>query len=73
MITSYTQTCGFCGCVCSVEVTLAFSQPQALEYHCPECDKPSLVRTNQAPRVTLLEQRTDGRQARYPMPAEQAC
>ncbi|MDH5233199.1 MAG: hypothetical protein OEY38_24365 [Gammaproteobacteria bacterium] len=65
MSSYFEQTCGFCGCVCSVEVSFARSYNDTREYQCPECLKPSIVRTSESPTVKVLTARTDGREVAY--------
>ncbi len=59
----FRQTCGFCGCVFRVEVERARSHKDVQEYRCPEChDHVCLAKTSTPPRVTLISNRTDGRE-----------
>lgn len=56
---SYTQTCGFCGCVFLVEIERQRDRKDVQEYCCPQCrHHPSRANTSTSPRITLISQGT---------------
>lgn len=63
----YEQICGYCGCKCRIEIPMPpFNNKNVEEYQCPECTRVSKVKASEAPSITMLEARTDGRSDHCP-------
>lgn len=62
---SFRQTCGYCGCIFTVEVPGRIRNEGPENYCCPECNKRFPVKAADKPTVTLIHGRADGLKKKY--------
>jgi uncharacterized Zn-finger protein len=62
---SFIKVCGYCGARFAVFAQREVGSGEEQRYNCPECGKNYRVHAALEPRLSLLAERTDGKDDRY--------